>query len=86
MTEILNDNQVEENFAIEIKKRREKVELVTIMTSVGFLVNVLISYMVVKLLIERISGGISYKYFFYLYSWNIAVIGVVVYILNKYKF
>lgn len=75
----------ESKFTANVQIRRDFIENVIIMTSLAFLINVLVSYCVLNYYLGKLAET-TFKPFALLYAWNVIFTAGVVCIFNKYKY
>jgi hypothetical protein len=75
----------ESKFATGVQRRRDFIENMVIVTSLAFLINVLISYCILQHYLSKL-GETTFKPFAILYAWNVIFTAGIVRMFNKYKY
>lgn len=75
----------DDEFMRNVLIRRDFIEKITMLVTIGFLVNSMATFMALKYLFEETDKH-SYLVYVGIYAENVFVVSVILYIFNKYKF
>lgn len=75
----------DDEFIKSVAQRRDYIEKITLIATLLFLTNTLITFAALKFFLTN-TANYSYKFFLTIYVENVLCVAGIIYVFNKYKF